>query len=121
MVEDASSVLNAFNEIINNGFDGEMFLLGLAEHFRNLLISKDEKTVALLEVADDVKERYHKQATLVNETFLLNALNIINQCDIDYKTSKNKRLHVELALLKICFLNTQIESALSVILGEKKN
>ena len=104
-----------------NGFDGEMFLLGIAEHFRNLLICKDEKTSTLLEVADDVKENYVKQAGLTNETFLLNALNIINQCDIDYKTAKNKRLLVELALLKICFLNTQIENTLSVILGEKKN
>ncbi len=121
LIEDSSAVLNAFNEIIHNGFDAEMFLLGMAEHFRNLLISKDDKTVLLLEAADDVKDKYYKQANLVNETFLLNALNIINQCDIDYKTSKNKRLHVELALLKICFLNTQIENTLSVILGEKKN
>ncbi|MEZ5054772.1 MAG: DNA polymerase III subunit gamma/tau [Chitinophagales bacterium] len=121
MIEDSSAVLNAFNEIIHNGFDAEMFLLGMAEHFRNLLISKDDKTVLLLEAADDVKDKYYKQANLVNETFLLNALNTINQCDIDYKTSKNKRLHVELALLKICFLNTQIENTLSVILGEKKN
>jgi DNA polymerase-3 subunit gamma/tau len=121
MVEDASAVLNAFNEIINNGFDGEMFLLGMAEHFRNLLISKDAKTVALLEAADDVKDKYFAQANMVNETFLLNALNVINQCDIDYKSAKNKRLHVELALLKICFLNTQIENTLSILLGEKKN
>ncbi len=121
MMEDSSSVLNAFNEIINNGFDGEMFLLGLAEHFRNLLISKDEHTVQLLEAADDIKDKYFAQANLVNETFLLNALSIINQCDVEYKTSKNKRLHVELALLKICFLNTQIENTLSVLLGEKKN
>ena len=121
MIEDASSVLNAFNDIINNGFDGEMFLLGMAEHFRNLLISKDEKTVQLLEAADDVKDKYFRQANLTNETFLLNALNVINQCDIEYKMAKNKRLHVELSLLKICFLNTQIENTLSVILGEKKN
>ena len=121
MLEDSSAVLNAFNEIINNGFDGEMFLLGMAEHFRNLLISKDEKTVQLLETADDIKDKYFKQANLVNETFLLNALNVINQCDIEYKTAKNKRLHVELSLLKVCFLNTQIENALSVLLGEKKN
>ena len=121
MLEDAASVLNAFNEIINNGFDGEMFLLGMAEHFRNLLISKDEKTVPLLEAAEDVKAKYLAQAKLLNETFLLNALSIINQCDIEYKTTKNKRLHVELSLLKICYLNTQIESTISLILGEKKN
>lgn len=121
MQEDASSVLTAFNEIINNGFDGEMFMLGIAEHLRNLLISKDSKTVQLLEASDDTKNKYLQQANLVNETFLLNALNVINQCDIDYKTSKNKRLTVELALLKICFLNTQIENTLSIILGEKKN
>ncbi len=121
MTEDSASVLNAYNEIINNGFDGEMFLVGLAEHFRNLLICKDAKTVQLLEVADDVKERFYEQANIVQDTFLLNALQIVNQCDIDYKTAKNKRLLVELALLKICFLNTQIENTLSILLGEKKN
>lgn len=121
MVEDAAAVLNSYNEIINNGFDGEMFIVGLAEHFRNLLICKDDKTVQLLEAADDVKDKYYQQANLVNETFILNALNTINQCDIEYKQAKNKRLHVELTLLKICFLNTQIENTLGIILGEKKN
>ncbi len=121
MLEDSSSVLNAFNDIVNNGFDGEMFILGLAEHFRNLLICKDEKTVQLLEAADDVKDKYFKQSGMANETFLLNALSVINQCDVNYQLAKNKRLHVELALLKVCFLNTQIEQTLSVLLGEKKN
>lgn len=121
MEEDAGACLNAFNEIINNGFDGEIFLQGLAEHIRNLLVCKDEKTAGLLEAADDVKVRYNEQARQIPLTFLLNALQIINQCDIDYKTSKNKRLQIEVALLKICFLNTQIENTLSVLLGEKKN
>lgn len=121
MTEDSAAVLNAYNEIVNNGFDGEMFLVGMAEHFRNLLICKDAKTGHLLEAADDIKEKYHEQALLVNDTFLLNALTTINKCDIDYKTAKNKRLLVELALLKICFLNTQIENTLSILLGEKKN
>jgi DNA polymerase-3 subunit gamma/tau len=121
MVEDSAAVLNAYNEIVNNGFDGEMFLIGMAEHFRNLLICKDEKTVHLLEAADDIKDKYHQQSSLVNDTFLLNALTTVNKCDIEYKTAKNKRLLVELALLKICFLNTQIENTLSILLGEKKN
>ncbi|HUM51020.1 MAG TPA: DNA polymerase III subunit gamma/tau [Chitinophagales bacterium] len=121
MTEDSAAVLNAYNEIVNNGFDGEMFLVGMAEHFRNLLICKDEKTTHLLEAADDIKDKYFQQANLVNDTFLLNALTTINKCDIDYKTAKNKRLLVELALLKICFLNTQIENTLSILLGEKKN
>ncbi|HNF47909.1 MAG TPA: DNA polymerase III subunit gamma/tau [Chitinophagales bacterium] len=121
MEEDAGACLNAFNEIINNGFDGEIFLQGLAEHIRNLLVCKDEKTADLLESAEDVKVRYNEQAAQIPQTFLLNALQIINQCDIDYKTSKNKRLQIEVALLKICFLNTQIENTLSVLLGEKKN
>ena len=68
-----------------------------------------------------MKARYQQQANLINETFLINALSIINQCDVEYKATKNKRLHVELALLKICFLNTQIENTLAVLLGEKKN
>ena len=121
VTEDSSGVLKAFDTIIQNGFDGETFILGLSEHFRNLLVSRNDETVELLEVGEDLKERYLQQASLLHETFLLNALNILNQCDVDYKMAKNKRLHVEMALLKVCFLHTQIENTIAVLLGEKKN
>ncbi|MCB9032718.1 MAG: DNA polymerase III subunit gamma/tau [Chitinophagales bacterium] len=121
IAEDNTATLIAFNEIIKNGFDGEIFINGLANHCRNLLLCKDEATLALLEVGEDLKLKYQEQAQIIPETFLLNALNILNQCDVEYKTAKNKRLLVEMALLKLCFLNQQIEQTLSLLLGEKKN
>jgi DNA polymerase-3 subunit gamma/tau len=121
MTQDSAAVLNSFDEIIKNGFDGEIFIAGLSEHFRNLLVSKTIETLSLLEKSEEVKNKYLTQANNVEETFLLNALSYLNECDVQYKQAKNKRLHVELFLLKICFLNTQIENTLELILGEKKN
>ncbi|MCB0511850.1 MAG: DNA polymerase III subunit gamma/tau, partial [Bacteroidetes bacterium] len=119
--QDSTSTLNAYNEIMQNGFDGEIFIGGLGEHFRNLLVCKAPETVQLLEKNEDLKQRYLEQAQAIDETFLINALSILNQCDIQYKQAKNKRLHVEIYLLKLCFLGTQIENTLEVLLGEKKN
>ena len=121
MIQDSTAVLNAFNEITQNGFEGETFIGGLGEHFRNLLVSKTPETLELLEKTEEVKQRYTEQAQTIDETFLINALDILNQCDIQYKQAKNKRLHVEIFLLKLCFLSTQIEQTLEVLLGEKKN
>lgn len=120
LVEDSSAVLQTFNEILARGFDGEIFLLGISEHFRQLLVAKDSNSLNLLEASDDLKQRYQIQVSKTNESFLLNALNIVNQCDIHYKTARNKRLHVELALLKLCFLNTQLENVWGVMSTEKK-
>ncbi|QQR98522.1 MAG: DNA polymerase III subunit gamma/tau [Sphingobacteriales bacterium] len=121
MTQDSAAVLNSFDEIIRNGFDGEIFIAGLSEHFRNLLVSKNPETIQLLEKSESVTQKYLTQAEIIEETFLLNALSYLNECDVQYKQAKNKRLHVELFLLKICFLNTQIENTLELILGEKKN
>lgn len=118
--QDSTSTLNAYNEIMQNGFDGEIFIGGLGEHLRNLLVCKAPETVQLLEKNEDLKQRYLDQAQTIDETFLINALSILNQCDIQYKQAKNKRLHVEIYLLKLCFLGTQIENTLEVLLGEKK-
>ncbi|MCO5234064.1 MAG: DNA polymerase III subunit gamma/tau [Chitinophagales bacterium] len=120
LLEDSSSILKIFDDIMSRGFDGEMFLVGLSEHFRQLLVAKDQKIINLLEASEDLKNRYQVQTAKTNENFLLNGLNILNQCDINYKTSRNKRLHIELALLKICFLNTQLENTLGVLSTEKK-
>ncbi|MBX7226036.1 MAG: DNA polymerase III subunit gamma/tau [Chitinophagales bacterium] len=110
LVEDSSNMLLLLDEIMKKGFDGEIFILGLSEHLRNLLICKDPKILHILEVGDDIKFKYQEQSAKASDSFLLNSLNIANQCDIGYKMSKNKRLHVELALLKMCFLNTQIQA-----------
>jgi DNA polymerase III subunit gamma/tau len=121
LVENSSGVLLAFEDITAKGFDGEIFILGLAAHFRQLLVAKDPATINLLEAGEGLKNRYREQSTKVHESFLLNALNITNQCDVQYKTARNKRLHVELALLKICFLPTQLENMLGILGTEKKN
>lgn len=113
--QDASNALLIFNEIINNGFDGHHFIAGLGEHVRNILVCKDAATVQLLEVSDDVKQKYLKQAEACSMQFLLKALGIINRCDVSYKSAKNQRLQVEIALLQMSYLNA------APVEAEKKN
>ncbi|WP_144911053.1 DNA polymerase III subunit gamma/tau [Mucilaginibacter frigoritolerans] len=102
--EDSAKTLLLFDEILNRGFDGAHFISGLSEHFRNLLVSKDQATVKLLEVSDGIRNKYLQQSVASTVSFLLSAMNIANQCDLNYKLSKNQRLQVELALLKMCNL-----------------
>jgi len=90
-----------FNEILDNGFDGHNFIIGLSSHFRDLLVCKDPVTISLLEVSADVQQRYREQAERCSAGLLFEALNICSSCDINYKISKNQRLHVELALLRL--------------------
>lgn len=104
---DTSNTLLIINEIIDNGFDGQHFLIGLGKHLRSLLVAKDPATVSLMEVSTTLAERYSEQAEECPADFLLKALNINNTCDINYRTSNNKRLHLEIALLQICALQQQ--------------
>ncbi len=104
-----SSTLLLFNDILNNGFDGNNFINGLGEHCRNLLVCKDTATISLLEVSNNIKEKYKEQAAKSNVAFLLNSLSIVNHCDVQYKMAKNQRLHVELALLKLCNINNPVK------------
>lgn len=109
--EDASGILLLFDEILKQGFDGHNFLIGLAGHFRNLLVCKDPQTIVLMQVPDGVKDRYGKQARDASKGLVLSALNIINQADIQYKASKNQRLHIEITLLKLVNLKAAINLA----------
>lgn len=102
--EDVPACLLIFDEILGNGFDGNHFITGLASHFRNLLVSKDSSTLKLLEVSEGIRQKYNLQSQASSASFLISALNITNQCDLNYKTSKNQRLQVELALIKLCHL-----------------
>jgi DNA polymerase-3 subunit gamma/tau len=102
--EDTAATLLLFDEILAKGFDGSHFISGLSEHFRNLLVSKDTTTLKLLEVSEGIKAKYLQQSQASSVSFLLSAMNIANQCDLSYKLSKNQRLQVELALLKMCHL-----------------
>jgi DNA polymerase-3 subunit gamma/tau len=105
MVEDLSSLFLIFDKIQKNGFEADLFINGLAEHFRNVLVCKDEATLQLLEVSDNLKELYKQQAKVAPISFLLSALNIANDCDVNYKMARNKRLHVEMALVKMAYIN----------------
>jgi DNA polymerase-3 subunit gamma/tau len=101
---DISSTLLTINEILDKGFDGQHFLIGFGEHIRNLLVCKDPVTVKLLETAPTIRNRYLEQSTLCPVDFLLKVLEINNKCDLNYKISNNKRLHLELALMQMCII-----------------
>jgi len=101
---DISSTLLTINEILDKGFDGQHFLIGFGEHLRNLMVCKDAVTIKLLETAPSVKTRYLSQSAQCPVDFLLKALDINNKCDLNYKISNNKRLHLELALMQMCTL-----------------
>ena len=90
-----------FNDILNKGFDGNDFITGLASHFRDLLVSKDEVTVCLLETATNVKNHYIEQAKKCTPKFLFHAMRLCNECDLNYRMSKNKRLLIELTLIQL--------------------
>jgi DNA polymerase-3 subunit gamma/tau len=98
-----------FDEIIRKGFDGHLFIIGLLEHFRNLMVCKDPITVSLLEVSEAAKLKYMDQSQRSGLSFLLSSLSIGSQCDINYKTSKNQRLHVELCLMKLAKINEMFD------------
>ncbi|MBO7254876.1 MAG: DNA polymerase III subunit gamma/tau [Paludibacteraceae bacterium] len=113
---DVANSLLVFNEILNKGFDAQNFVQGLAMHFRNLLTATDACTVQLMEVSAEVQKRYIDQSKQARVKFLYQGLLLVNECDLNFKQSKNKRLLVELMLIRLCQL-TQTEDSLS----EKKN
>ena len=117
MKGEVSKTLLLFNEVLNKGFDAHHFITGLSSHLRDVLVSKDPQTIALLEVGADIGERYKTQAQSCTPDFLFQALKISNDCDIDYRQSKNKRLLVELALIRLCQLTD--EKKKSILIDEK--
>lgn len=105
MEGDVTSVLLTYNEILNKGFDGYNFMAGLNNHLRDLLVSRDEATVKLLETSPSIRQRYREQAVRAQLPFIYEALDIGSQCMLNFRASKNQRLHVELALLRMCNLS----------------
>lgn len=99
-----SDCLLIFNEVLRKGFDGNHFVTGLTSHFRDLLVSRDEQTLQLLEVGASIRERYRIQAQQCTPQFLYKAMKLSNDCDINYRLSRNKRLLVELTLVQIAQL-----------------
>ena len=94
-------VLNNFNAILAKGFEGHHFINGLASHFRDVLVAKDNSTIKLLEVGDNAKKKYLEQSSKASISFLIQSIEKANQCDLNYRTSKNQRLLVELTLMQI--------------------
>lgn len=110
LAEDLPAILLLFDQIQRKGFEPDVFVNGLAEHLRNILVCKDPATLALLEVGDSLRERYRKQAAIAPASFLLTALNLCNDCDINFKMARHKRLHVELALIKMCYIGRAVKA-----------
>jgi len=103
--QNLSATLVLFDEILKKGFDAHNFLIGLAQHFRNVLVCQNPATLVLLEVSENVKNKFKDQAERSSTSFLLSGLNMINLCDQGYKQSKNQRLHIELCLMKLSQLD----------------
>ena len=99
--EDVSAALLLFDEILSNGFEAQHFIAGMAKHFRNLLVAQNPSTVRLMEASDSIKQQYSMQAQNIDKQLLLRALDLANECDFNFKSSNNKRLSVELCLMKI--------------------
>jgi DNA polymerase-3 subunit gamma/tau len=102
---DMAGSMLLFNEVLEYGFNGHEFINGLASHFRNLLMCKDASTVELLEVSEKIKQKFLEQAPKCSALNLLKSLRAMNDCDVQYKSSKNQRLTVELAIMRICALH----------------
>jgi len=115
---DLSSALLLFNDILNNGFEGQHFITGLSAHLRDLLVCKDPATIILLEVGASIKTKYLEQAVKCPPEFLFMAIKISNDCDLDYRESKNKRLLVELALIRITQLSDSKKKISELIFDE---
>lgn len=108
---DVSQALLLFNDVLQKGFDAGHFIIGFAQHLRDVLVSKDAATVQLLETSDAIRQHYQQQAQYCAAKWLFNALDVMNTCDVQYRTAKNKRLTVELALVKLCRLSESAPSA----------
>lgn len=98
-------VLLLYNDILSRGYEGHHFIGGLASHFRDLMVCRHEETIELLEVSENAKVKFLEQARKTSENFLLKAIDIANECDLKYKSSRNHRLLVELALMKLASIN----------------
>lgn len=103
--------LLTFNDILRKGFDGNHFITGLTSHFRNLLVSRDPSTLQLLEAGASIRDRYQAQAQKCTPQFLYKAMKLCNDCDLNYRQSKNKRLLVELTLIQVAQLTAEPEDA----------
>ena len=115
----ASDIMVLFNQVLSKGFDAGRFVNGLATHVRNVLMARDAETIALLEVSEQQQQRYKEQAQRCSVPFLYKALRILNQCDVNYRQSSNKRLLAEITLIEVAQI-TQPDDAAGVGPGPKR-
>ncbi|HEY4285679.1 MAG TPA: DNA polymerase III subunit gamma/tau [Puia sp.] len=119
--QDLADALLIYDDINRKGFEGDLVLNGLAEFVRNLLVCKDEKVAALLEVVESFKDRYVAAGKNTDALYLISMLNVLNEAEINYKSARNKRLHVELALIKLCYLAQALQVTANGDPGKKKS
>ncbi|HRB80238.1 MAG TPA: DNA polymerase III subunit gamma/tau, partial [Niabella sp.] len=112
LAQDLSSAMMLFDDINRKGFEGDLVLNGMSAFIRNLLVSKDEKAVTLLDTVESFKEKYIQSANQVPTQLLISALNILSESELNYRSARNKRLHVELTLIKLCYLKQAIQLSL---------
>ena len=103
LAKDTNSILLLLNDVVEKGFDIQHFVQGLSTHLRNLLLGRDSRLVDMMEVSRQLKMRYSEQAQKCSQYFLLKSLDLANQCDLNFRNSSNKRLHLEICLMKMCF------------------
>ena len=107
LAKDTNAILLLLNEVVENGFDIHYFIQGLSTHLRNLLLGKDARLIELMEVSRQLKMRYAEQAQKCSQYFILKSLDLANQCDLNFRNSNNKRLHIEICLMKMCYVEGQ--------------
>ena len=103
LAKDTNSILLLLNDVVEKGFDIQHFVQGLSTHLRNLLLGRDSRLVDMMEVSRQLKMRYSEQAQKCSQYFILKSLDLANQCDLNFRNSSNKRLHLEICLMKMCF------------------
>jgi DNA polymerase III subunit gamma/tau len=118
LASDIASTLLLLDEVLDRGFEGDVILNGFLEHFRNLLLCKDARMAKLLDVPNNHKPIYHEKAAQSPPSFILSALNVVNESVLEYKNDNNRRLHTELCLIRLCYLLQATKIDFS---GEKKN
>jgi len=118
--QDLASAMLLYDDINNKGFEGDAVLNGFAEFSRNLLICKDERVAGLLDVVESFKKRYTETARHIDAAYIISALNILSEAEISYKTARNKRLHVELALIRLCYLSQALQLTATEAAVDKK-
>ncbi|GEP94343.1 DNA polymerase III subunit gamma/tau [Chitinophaga cymbidii] len=123
LAQDVAGALLIFDEILQKGFEGDNFLGGWAEFLRNLLVCKDEKVLHLMEVSANLKDRYKQMSGRVSAAYLVTALHLLNETEIGYRMARNKRLYVEMALIRLCYLQQAVTLVSNDQTGEvlKKN